>query len=95
VIRLCPEAETQVDRLIAHYEAKGRIAASVNLLDALERAKQRISANPQAGMEAPRPSLKRPGKRWITEGRYWISYSVKPPVISGVFYVASDIPNRI
>jgi hypothetical protein len=52
VIRLTSEAEAQVDRLIAHYEAKGRIAASVN-------------------------SLK------------------TPPLISGVFYVTSDIPNCV
>jgi plasmid stabilization system protein ParE len=43
VIALTPEAETQVDRLIAHYEAKGRLEAVVNLLHALERAKHRIA----------------------------------------------------
>jgi plasmid stabilization system protein ParE len=97
VIFLSPEAEAQVDRLIAYYEAKERLAASVNLLNALERAKQRIARVPEAGLAAPRPypALKRLGRRWIIEGRYWISYSLgTPPVISGVFYVTSDIPNR-
>jgi len=83
---------------MAYYEEKGRVAASVNLLRALERAKQRIVQTPQAGLDAPRPypTLKRHGRRWIIEGRYWISYSLTtPPVISGVFYVTADIPNRI
>jgi plasmid stabilization system protein ParE len=98
VISLAPEAEAHVDRLIEHYEAKERLQAAVNLLHALERAKDRIAAAPEAGLAAPRPcpSLERLGRRWIIEGRYWISYSLTtPPVISGVFYVSSDIPNRI
>ncbi|WP_146101744.1 type II toxin-antitoxin system RelE/ParE family toxin [Rhodopila globiformis] len=98
MISLSPEAEAQVDRLIAHYEAKKRIAAAVNLLNALERAKLRIARAPEAGLEAPRPypALKRYGRRWIIEGSYWISYSLTmPPVISGVFYVTADIPNRM
>jgi plasmid stabilization system protein ParE len=98
VIALSLEAEEQVDRLIAHYEGKERPSAAVNLLDALERAKQRIGRSPEAGLEAPRPypALKRYGRRWLLEGRYWISDSLTtPPVISGVFYVTSDIPNRI
>jgi plasmid stabilization system protein ParE len=98
VISLSPEAEAQVDRLIAYYEAKERAAASVNLLNALERAKLRIARTPEAGLEAPRPypALRRLGRRWIVEGRYWISDSLgPPPVISGVFYATSDIPNRI
>ncbi len=98
MIALSPEAQTQVDRLIAHYEAKQRLQAAVNLLHALERAKSRIAAAPDAGLDAPRPypSLKRAGRRWIIEGRYWISYSLTTtPVISGVFYVTADIPNRI
>jgi plasmid stabilization system protein ParE len=98
VIALSLEAEAQVDRLIAHYEARERPAAAVNLLDALEHAKRRIAQSPEAGLEAPRPypALKRLGRRWIIEGRYWISYSLTtPPVISGVFYATADIPNRI
>jgi plasmid stabilization system protein ParE len=98
VIALTPEAEAQVDRLIQHYEAKERLQAAVNLLHALERAKERIASAPEAGLAAPRPypSLKRLGRRWIIEGRYWISYSLTtPPVISGVFYATADIPSRI
>jgi len=94
VISLSPEAEAQVDRLIAYSEEKARHAAAINLLDALERAKQRIAQNPESGLAAPRPypTLSRHGRRWIIEGRYWISCSLTtPPVISGVFFATADI----
>ena len=87
-----------MDRLIAHYEERQRVAAAVNLLNALEKAKERIAHAPEAGLDAPRPypALKRHGRRWIIEGRYWISYNLMtPPVISGVFYVTANIPGRI
>lgn len=98
MIALSPEAEAQVDRLIAYYEDRQRRQAAVNLLRALERAKERIGAAPEAGLPAPRPypSLARHGRRWIIGGRYWISYSLtSPPVISGVFFVTADIPTRV
>ena len=98
MIALSPEAERQVDDLIEYYEAKGRLGAAIKLLSALEKAHERIAQAPEAGISAPRPypSLKRYGRRWIVEGRYWIAYSLTtPPVISGVFYVTADIPNRI
>ena len=98
MISLSPEAEIQIDRLITHYAAVQRVEAAVNLLGALDRAKLRIATEPQVGLPAPRPypSLAHHGRRWIIEGRYWISYSLTtPPVISGIFYVTADIPNRI
>jgi plasmid stabilization system protein ParE len=98
MIALSPEAEAQLDALIAHYEALGRIEASINLLNALEQAKARISEKPEGGLPAPRPypSLAKAGRRWIIEGAYWISYSLTtPPVISGVFYAMADIPDRL
>ena len=98
MIALSPEAEAQLDALIAHYEALGRVEASINLLKAVEGAKAQISANPEAGLAAPRPypALAKAGRRWIIEGTYWISYSLTtPPVISGVFYAMADIPNRL
>jgi plasmid stabilization system protein ParE len=98
VIALSPEAEGQVDQLTEHFEAKGRLEAVVNLLHALERASERIAADPQGGLSAPRPypALARYGRRWIIEGRSWISYSVTfPPTISGVFYAEADIPGRM
>ena len=98
MIALSPEAEAQPDALIAHYEARGRLEASINLLDALERAKTRISEKPDAVLPAPRPypALAKAGRRWIIEGAYWICYSVTtPPVISGVFTAMADIPNRL
>jgi plasmid stabilization system protein ParE len=59
---------------VEYYEAKERLQAAVNLLQALERAKERIAAAPEAGLAGPRPypSLKRLGRRWIIERRYWI-----------------------
>ena len=98
MIALSPEAEAQLDALIAHDEALGRVEASINLLNALERAKARISQRPEAGLHAPRPylSLAKAGRRRIIEGACWISYSATaPPVISGVFYAMADIPNRL
>jgi plasmid stabilization system protein ParE len=98
MIALSPEAEAQLDALIAHYEALGRLEASINLLNALERARARISEGPEAGLPSPRPypSLAKAGRRWVIEGTYWISYSLTtPPVISGVFYAMADIPNRL
>ena len=98
MIELSPEAEAQLDALIAHYEALERVEASINLLTALERAKARILATPEAGLLSPRPypALAKAGRRWIIEGTYWISYSLTtPPTISGVFYAMADIPNRL
>jgi plasmid stabilization system protein ParE len=97
MIALSPEAEAQLDALIAHYEALGRLEASIHLLTALERARTRISERPEAGLPAPRPypALAKAGRRWVIEGSYWISYSLTtPPIISGVFYAMADIPNR-
>jgi hypothetical protein len=83
---------------VSHYEALGRVEASINLLHALERASARISERPDEGLPPPRPypALAKAGRRWIIEGRYWISYSLTaPPIISGVFYAMADIPNRL
>ena len=98
MIALSPEAEAQLDALIAHYEALGRLDASIKLLEALQRAMSRILADPDAGLPSPRPypALAKVGRRWIVEGSYWISYSLTaPPVISGVFYAMADIPKRL
>ena len=72
MIALSPEAEAQPDSLVAHYEALGRVEASINLFNALERAKARISERPEAGLPAPRPypALAKAGRRWIVEGAY-------------------------
>ena len=98
MISLSPKAEAQVDQFIAYDEENAGLAAAINLLDALERAKRRIAQSPEAGLAAPRPypALSRYGRRWISEGRYWISYSTTTPrVISGVSFATADIPNRI
>lgn len=97
MIRLSPEAETQLDELLHHYERLGRIEAAENLLAALEQAGDRITRAPAAGFPAPRPypELAARGLRWIKVGRYWIAYSTTtPPIIHGVFYDAGDIPRR-
>jgi hypothetical protein len=53
------KAESHVDRLIAHDEAKARLE--------LERAKSWITRTPDAGLAARRlyPTLKQPGRRRI------------------------------
>ena len=98
MIAISPEAETRLDALIAHHESLGRIEASINLLNSLERARLRISQNPETGLTSPRPcpALAKAGRRWIIDGNYWISYGLTtPPVISDVFYAMADIPNRL
>ena len=98
MIRLSPEAEAQVDRLIEHYETLGRLPAAENLLQALERAKERIAAAPNAGLTAPRPypRLTQPRRLWINSGRYWIAYRADPtPLIIGIFFETANIPGRL
>jgi hypothetical protein len=68
------------------------------MMAAVEAAKERIAHAPAVGLSAPRPypALKRLGRLWLKEGRYWISYSAtKPPAITGVFFETVDIPSRI
>jgi plasmid stabilization system protein ParE len=64
MIALSPEAEAQLDALIAHDEALERVEAAINLLRVLERAKIRILDVPDAGLPSPRPypSLSKPGR---------------------------------
>jgi len=65
------------------------------MMAAVEAAKQRIADAPAAGLPAPRPypQLKKPGRLWLKQGRYWISYSISdPPAITGVFFETVDIP---
>jgi len=61
-------------------------------------AAHRIERDPAAGLPAPRsyPALARPGQARIKAGPYWIRYSSTrpPPVITGVFYKTTDIPNH-
>ena len=98
MIFLSPEAETQLEGLLTHFERLNRIKAAENLLAALERASFRISRAPDAGLPAPRPypTLARLGFRWVKQGRYWVAYmNVPSPVIVGVYHEAADIPNRI
>jgi hypothetical protein len=58
----------------------GRVEASINLLNALERAKARIAERPEAGLPAPRPypALAKAGRR-IIEGSYWIFLQLDDP----------------
>jgi len=98
VISLSATAEFQLDQLIEYYELKDRVAASCNLLVALDAAGKRIATAPQSGLPAPRPypALAALGLRWIIEVSYWISYSKDdPPIIFGIFHATADIPNRL
>ena len=98
MISLSLEAEAQLDALLTHYERLDRLRATENLLGAMERASERISRRPDAGLAAPRPypSLAHLGFRWVKEGSYWIAYALRDaPAIVGVFHESADIPNRI
>ena len=92
------EAEAQVDALRRHYGERGRIEATQNFDAALNRAEQRIDDASAAGLPAPRPypTLAKPGRLWIKQGRYWIAYTAAiPPVIVGVFFDTADLPGRV
>ncbi len=81
-----------------HDESLDRPEASRSLRNALTDAWDRITADPTAGLPAPRPypRLARAGWSWIKAGRYWIAYGQRPPVaILAVFYDAADIPRRL
>ena len=98
MVALTPEADQQVSRLESHYEALNRVEAVLNLLRAVEAAKERIARAPAGGLPAPRPypDLKKLGRLWLKEGRYWISYNATlPPAITGVFFETVDIPGWI
>ena len=96
--RLGPNAERQLDKLIAHYEWIDRPEATVNLIRAMRRAVERIDRSPDAGLPAPRPypELAALGFRWIMQGTYWFAYRHEQgeSVIVGVFHASADIPNR-
>jgi hypothetical protein len=88
VISLSPEAETQLDGLLTHFERLNRIAAAENLLAVLERASVRILRAGSAGLPAPRPypALARHGFRWMKEGRHWLAFlNHGSPIIVGFF----------
>ena len=82
MIVLSPEAEAHVDRLIEHYEAEGT-ASGVREFVARHRTGQGAHCDLAGGRMARtaplHPSLARHGRRWIVEGRYWISYSLTTP----------------
>jgi plasmid stabilization system protein ParE len=98
LITLTPAAQRQVRALRDHYEELDRPDAVRGLRTALSGAWDKIVANPAVGSAAPRPypQLARPGRLWISSGRYWIAYGTSPePAIVGVFYETADIPRRI
>jgi plasmid stabilization system protein ParE len=55
MIALSPEAEAQLDALIAHYEALGRIQASINLLNALNGRRREFRRRPRLGYQRRGP----------------------------------------
>jgi plasmid stabilization system protein ParE len=98
LIEYTPEALRQVDALLKHYEERQRDGAARALLTALRRAEKMIECDPYAGLSAPRPypQLVQPGLGWVKPGRYWIAYTATmPPIITGGFFEASNIPGRI
>ncbi len=99
MIRLSPQAESQVDALLEHYERLNRTEAMRNLVKVVEAAAGRIGKSPNIGLPAPRPYplLADLGLRWMKEGSYWIAFTSfeEKPTIVAVFHEAADIPNRI
>ena len=98
MIALSPEAEDQIDDLLAHYENLGRVEATRNLLAALQNALEKSENAVTDALPAPRPypELSTFDLKWIKEGGYWFAYSqTKPPIIAAVFYEASNIPGRL
>lgn len=97
MIVLAAAARRHVRALQEHDEARDRLEAAQGLRTALTAAWGKITADPAAGLPAPRPypRLAQPGRAWIKAGRYWIAYSTRPPVaIVAVFYDAANIPGR-
>ena len=97
MIDLGPEAERQLEDLLNHYDALGRIEAMRNLRTAIRQAAASIERTPGSGLPAPRPypELAHEGERWIKEGRYWIAYSLTaPPVILAVSSDQAHLPRR-
>ena len=98
MIVLTPRAARQVRVLRQHYEDRRRPEATRNLVAAIESAWHQITADPAAGLPAPRPypQIARPGRAWVHAGRYWIAYVTRPsPAITLVVYDAADIPRRV
>jgi plasmid stabilization system protein ParE len=98
LIALTPKAQRQLKSFRQYYIDENRPGAFRNLRTALVSASQTIVRNPAEGKTAPTPypGLAQPGRAWIKSGRYWFAYSTtKPPVIVGIFFETSDIPNMV
>jgi hypothetical protein len=80
----------QIDDLRRAHADGERPDAMRGLDAAPEQAERKIEANPAVGLSAPSPypRLVRPGRRWITAGRYWIAHGTihGSPVIAGVYF---------
>jgi plasmid stabilization system protein ParE len=98
LIEYTPEASSQVDELIRHYEDRQRPEAIRALLTAMSEAEGKIERAPSAGLKAPQPypQLQRTGRAWIKAGRHWFVHSTThPPVILAVFFETANIPGRL
>ena len=98
LIGFTAKALRQINTLRQHYEKLDRPEAVRNFIAAMQRAAERIEADPAAGLPAPRPypELARPRRAWVQTGRYWALYRItKPPVIVAVFYDSANIPGRL
>jgi pentatricopeptide repeat protein len=93
-------ASAQYTALLDHYVRERRTEAAIRLVEAFEKACDRIES--QVGVGKPYPatysSVARWGYRWIKVHRYWIGYSIPAgghPVITNIHFDQSDIPNRV
>jgi plasmid stabilization system protein ParE len=98
LIELTSKAQRQLRSLRQYYIDENRPGAFRNLQSALVSASRMIARNSGDGKPAPTPypGLVQPGVAWTKSGRYWFAYKpTKKPVIVGIFFETSDIPNRI
>lgn len=90
-------AQDQLHALEQHYAALGRSQAIRNLAHALAEASLVMLNAPHLGLPAPRPypTQARPGLFWLKRGRYWISFRLPGPTITGIFFDQADIPGQL
>jgi hypothetical protein len=91
-------AENQIRVLYRHYLEKGHYEAHVNLSKAIRAARARIEADPTRGRPYPSTyvQMSQWGFLWLEEGSYWFGWSNGRgfPVLTNVFYFASNMPRR-
>jgi plasmid stabilization system protein ParE len=98
-VRLTAGAERHLADLESHYQGLERPLAIIRLADALAAAMFRIEhrLGPFSSAPRPYPDLARYGWSWLKQHRYWIAFTVEgdDALVTGVFYDAANIPERL